>query len=202
MTKRLYWDSSRLSDHLFIRETFCNYCKLKKGTDCKDFIYSNGVCIAFQWRSDKILERYKNEVLEMQAFVIHLNRGIPSEVINKMDKKKLLSVLTDKHYNYFERRIEEDRQQTEEIKKLKELGFTCSEDYYKTIEPKKPAPPKKNKQQKVTVLPTHYFYVKSPDGTIKVFKRGKAGKAYEQDVRYLRKYIEDNNFIIIKEEIK
>lgn len=127
-----YWDSSKLSEHRFIREDFCEYCKYRPKKDAKDcprFIYSNGVCIAFIWRTPELFEEYKRSTLESKASTIYLKRGYKSENIAALPKKKLLSVLTKEDFDYFEKRIEEDRLQTEEVLRQRALGFTSSKEY-------------------------------------------------------------------------
>jgi hypothetical protein len=127
-----YWDSSKLSEHRFIREDFCEYCRYRPKKDAKDcprFIYSNGVCIAFVWRTSELFEEYKRSTLESKASTIYLKRGYKSEDIAALPRKKLLSVLTNEDFDYFEKRIEEDRLQTEEVLRQRALGFTSSKEY-------------------------------------------------------------------------
>jgi hypothetical protein len=190
---------------MFIKDDFCDYCKYRQNDgifECKEFIYSNGVCIAFEWRTQKMSEDYKEQVLKSRAETIYMNRGMGAEEIDKMDRKRLLSVLSAEHYIYFDKRREEDREQVIEVKRQKELGFTCSEDYYNSIN-KKPAVKKEEKPKKEEpTIPIHYFYVQTKEGITKVFKKRTDSGGYKSDVVQMRKYIEKNNLILIREEIK
>lgn len=98
-----------------IYEIFCASCKYKKYvTDMHTypcFVSSNGVCVRFEFSSDKAREKYEQEVLENQATTIWIERGKSLEEIYKMPKEELLSVLTKKHYAQFEKRRQEDKKE-------------------------------------------------------------------------------------------
>ena len=97
-----------------IRDNFCSMCKYRRYiTDTHDhppcFVSCNGVCVRFEYISDKVRKRYEQEVLEGQAFTLWLKKGKSPEEVYAMSKEEFLSILTKKYYAQFEKREQEDR---------------------------------------------------------------------------------------------
>lgn len=207
-TEYFYWDSSKLSEHLLLQDTFCDNCKYRptRGTcDCDRFIYSSGVCIAFEWVNQTAFKNYKEQVLKNWATTFYFKKGLTSDQIHKIPKQKLLSVLTRAQINYFEKRIAEDKAQSEEVNRQKSLGCKCSEDYKKLMTAGQPITAKDRPERKITPLEEqkiHYFYVHTIDGLPKIYRKRTNSKGYKSDVVQMRKFILKNNMTLIKEEIK
>ncbi len=100
-----------------IYNNFCTLCKYKKYikglSTYPCFVSCNGVCVRFEYNSDKMREECEQEILENQAITIWLERGKTVEELKAMPKKELLSVLNKKRYIQIEKRYQEDKKNLE-----------------------------------------------------------------------------------------
>lgn len=109
-----------------IYDNFCTLCKYRKYikglTTYPCFVSCNGVCVRFEYSSDKVREECEQEVLENQATTIWLEKGKTVEDTKVMPRKELMSVLNKKHYIQIEKRYQEDKKNFESmVKKLEQL---------------------------------------------------------------------------------
>lgn len=207
-----YWSTDKNYLHRYLIDTFCKDCKLCPtggASACNYFIFSSGVCIAFEWKNLSKFNNHKEEVLESQAQTLQLKKGLSLAQIHKLHKKQLLSILNREHYNYFENRIKLDQERTSQVREIQKLGFKDSESYRAFIkkqegskrkqdltEPKIEVEIKKDNQLK------HYFYTKNEKGVEKIYSKRTNSKGYKSDVTQLRKFFINNNIVLIREDIK
>lgn len=191
-----------------IYDNFCTNCKYKKNIvnihtyPC--FVSCDGVCVRFEFSSDKLREKYEQEVLENQATTIWIERGKSLEEIYKMSKEELLSVLTKKHYAQFEKRRQEDKKDLEMM--LKRAKQVVVEEDLPPV--KRGRKKKEEKEEKEDLVldevkgKTHYFYCEDKEGKKSTIKRSVDSPSYRVGVRSLRKSLLKQGIKIISEEVK
>ena len=174
-----------------IEEDFCSECKYNKNDPNHPcFIPCNGICVKFEYASAKAKKEYENQVLRNQAITIWLEKGKSLEEIYKLPKDKLLSVLSKKHFEQFDKYFAQNKKDLERLNKEAIAAETAE-------------PPKKGrKPQETSKGKVHYFYCKDSNSNDLTFHRDTTAPSYEFGVKMLRRKLEGKGIKIIKEEIK
>ena len=146
-----------------IREDFCPTCKYRK-TDqygCSHFLYGDGICLQFKWRTQTEKKQFEEQVLDSQAETIWLERNKTLQEIHKMTKTQLRSVLTKKHFEQFTK----EQEYTEKL--LAQILQEESEARQQAQQPPEiKQPPKQEKARtKITQKPVAAPPVKPPKPT-------------------------------------
>lgn len=192
-----------------IYNDFCTLCKYKKNVlntrTYLCFVSCDGVCVRFEYASDKVKKEYESTVLENQATTVWMERGKTLEDIQGMPKEEILSVLTKKHYTQFEKRAQEDKKDLERMLKLhKQIAAEeiKSEDKKKGRKKKEGREEEKDPSLDEVKGKTHYFYCEDKEGKKSTIKRSVDSPSYRVGVRTLRKSLLKQGIKIVNEEVR